>query len=80
MSTKTTTIERVWDGATCVRCGRNSHTKDTCYAKTDRLGNNIQPMIVKTEVVETEKSFWSKIKNEFVNPDSDMRSGRFLRR
>jgi hypothetical protein len=99
MSTKTIAITQVWEGSKCIRCGRNSHTKDTCYAQTDVNGNNFKPtIIVKTtqKIVETEavvfkhiheetstnveppKSWWSKITNEFVNPDSDMRSGRFL--
>ena len=77
-----TTITRVWEGAKCVRCGRNSHVKDTCYAKTDISGNSLEPsLVIKTDiVVEKSTNWWSKIKNEFVNPDSDMRSGRFLNR
>ena len=81
MSTKTTTTAQVWNNSKCVRCGRQSHIKDNCYAKTDINGNVLQPTIVITEVVETQSnSLWSKLKNEFVNSDSDLRSGRFMNR
>jgi hypothetical protein len=78
MSTKTTTTIHIWEGAKCHRCGRNSHTKNTCYAKTDISGNELKPTIVTTEVIEKPKSLWSKLTNEFTNPDSDLRSGRFM--
>ena len=80
MSTKTTTITKVWEGSKCTRCGRNSHTNDKCYAKTDIKGNTFEPtLVIKTDEVK-EKSWFSKLANEFVNPDSDLRSGRFAKK
>jgi hypothetical protein len=78
----------------CSRCRRNSHTFEKCFAKTDLSGNVLaEATVPEVAVVPEEKpvSFFSKvsnqfinkiskINNEFTNKDSDLRSGRFIKK
>ena len=68
-------------GNLCLRCGRNNHFVAQCYAKTELDGTPLPPAnapaVPPANVPVAATGLWGKIANEFNNPDSHLRTGKF---